>query len=217
VKGGTWRNVYVGSYTKATNGDVHVRLSGCTVSLVTPSHNASTSGTIYLELEDVTVQNGIFCGNINSGNVYGDVNVTFGENVTFGSFYAGSQTAGNIDGTVTVTVDGADLTGMHLTGKAKNDTATNGGSILVYKSGTLGTYSDFTQFVDQSVQTLRGDMNGDGDVTDADALYLLRHTLFSDRYPIDQSGDVNGDGDVTDADALYLLRFTLFPDRYPLN
>jgi len=64
---------------------------------------------------------------------------------------------------------------------------------------------------------LRGDMNGDAEVTDADALYLLRHTLFSDRYPIEQSGDVNGDGDVTDADALYLLRFTLFPGRYPLN
>ena len=66
-------------------------------------------------------------------------------------------------------------------------------------------------------QVIRGDMNGDDQVTDADALYLLRHTLFSDRYPIDQPGDVNGDGQVTDADALYLLRFTLFPERYPLN
>ena len=64
---------------------------------------------------------------------------------------------------------------------------------------------------------VKGDMNGDGVVTDADALYLLRHTLFADRYPISQSGDVNGDGDVTDADALYLLRNTLFPDRYPLH
>lgn len=66
-------------------------------------------------------------------------------------------------------------------------------------------------------ETQRGDMNSDGEVTDADALYLLRHTLFADRYPIDQSGDVNGDGETSDADALYLLRYTLFPDRYPLN
>ena len=63
----------------------------------------------------------------------------------------------------------------------------------------------------------RGDMNGDGEVTDADALYLLRHTLFAEKYPIGQSGDVNGDGEATDADALYLLRYALFPDRYPLQ
>ena len=67
------------------------------------------------------------------------------------------------------------------------------------------------------VRRLMGDMNDDGVVSDADALYLLRHTLFSDRYPINQSGDVNGDGEVSDADALYLLRFTLFPGRYPLH
>lgn len=61
-----------------------------------------------------------------------------------------------------------------------------------------------------------GDFNGDNVATDADALYLLRHTLFEDRYPISGNGDVNGDGMLTDADALYLLRYTLFPERYPL-
>jgi len=81
------------------------------------------------------------------------------------------------------------------------------------------TYAENNAFirVETALAALRGDMNGDGGVTDADALYLLRHTLFADRYPIDQSGDVDGDGEVTDADALYLLRFTLFPDRYPLQ
>lgn len=62
----------------------------------------------------------------------------------------------------------------------------------------------------------RGDMNGDGVADDADALYLLRFTLFPDRFQLAQPGDVNGDGYVDDADALYLLRFTLFPERFPL-
>ena len=62
-----------------------------------------------------------------------------------------------------------------------------------------------------------GDFDTNGQVTDADALYLLRNTLFPDRYPIEQPGDVNGDNEVSDADALYLLRHTLFPSRYPLN
>lgn len=61
-----------------------------------------------------------------------------------------------------------------------------------------------------------GDMNSDGQVNDADALYLLRYTLFPSRYPISIDGDVNADGEVNDADALYLLRYTLFPGRYPL-
>lgn len=61
-----------------------------------------------------------------------------------------------------------------------------------------------------------GDMNSDGEVNDADALYLLRYTLFPSRYPISIDGDVNNDGETNDADALYLLRYTLFPSRYPL-
>ena len=67
-----------------------------------------------------------------------------------------------------------------------------------------------------SSEEVPGDFNGDFYVTDADALYLLRHTLFADRYPVYTDGDVNSDGVITDADALYLLRHTLFADRYPL-
>lgn len=65
-------------------------------------------------------------------------------------------------------------------------------------------------------QVVAGDMNGDDELNDADALYLLRFTLFPSRYPLAMDGDVNSDGAVSDADALYLLRHTLFPARYPL-
>ena len=67
-----------------------------------------------------------------------------------------------------------------------------------------------------SESQLRGDLNGDNELNDADAMYLLRHTLFPGRYPIYQNGDVSADGAVNDADAMYLLRHTLFPSRYPL-
>jgi len=64
--------------------------------------------------------------------------------------------------------------------------------------------------------SIPGDMDENGTVTDADALYLLRYTLFPGRFPVYQNSDVNADGQTTDADALYLLRHTLFPDRFPL-
>ena len=221
VLSGTWRNIYMGSYKGAVVGNISFVAKNCTVTaLIQPSYSGPVDGNITMELENVTAKN-IFCGNAYSGNVSGNVDVTLGAGVKAEEIYAGSRDKGDVGGTVTVTVDGADLTATKLFGKCKT-AGTVGKSVLVYKSGTLGAYSDFDEFVDKSAEpeepaVLRGDMNGDGFVTDADALYLLRHTLFEDRYPISQSGDVNGDNVVTDADALYLLRFTLFEERYPLS
>ena len=67
------------------------------------------------------------------------------------------------------------------------------------------------------LRILRGDMNADGKLTSADAVYLLRHTLMPSVYPIAQNTDVNGDGATTSADAVYLLRHTLMPALYPLK
>lgn len=66
-------------------------------------------------------------------------------------------------------------------------------------------------------KVLPGDVDGSGEVTDRDAVYLLYHTFLADRYPVNQDCDFNGDGEVTDKDAIYLLYHTFLPESYPLH
>ena len=64
---------------------------------------------------------------------------------------------------------------------------------------------------------VRGDFTGDENADSTDAIYLLRHVLFGDDYPLNQSGDFTGEGECGSNDAIYLLRHVLFGDDYPLN
>ncbi len=88
-------------------------------------------------------------------------------------------------------------------------------SSVIYQPGA--TYLDNEKLNLYAVWTRFGDFNSDELVTDADALYLLYHTIFGNSYPIEQNCDYNNDGEVTDSDALYLLYHTIFGDSYPLN
>lgn len=63
---------------------------------------------------------------------------------------------------------------------------------------------------------LVGDVNGDDEVNDRDAVYLLYYTFRPDKYPVNQNCDFNNDGEVNDRDAVYLLYYTFRPDKYPI-
>lgn len=66
-------------------------------------------------------------------------------------------------------------------------------------------------------EIIRGDFDDNGVVDKKDVIYLLRHTLNSDLYQLNQSGDMNGDGTVDKNDVVYLLRHILLPELYPLK
>ena len=67
-------------------------------------------------------------------------------------------------------------------------------------------------------KVIRGDVNGDNSVNNADAIYLLYNVIFGDSaYPVNQDCDFNGDGIVSNADAIYLLYHVIFGEAYPLK
>lgn len=77
--------------------------------------------------------------------------------------------------------------------------------IIVLSVSVFTVYAAFdTPFLPVPDQTA-GDLNGDKQVTQADAIHLLMHTYFPSEYRVDQNCDFNGDGVLTDADAVYLL------------
>ena len=77
------------------------------------------------------------------------------------------------------------------------------------------TVISFGKMVDPN-QIETGDLNKDGAVDEDDAIYLLRHVLLGDSYPVDQDADYDKNGIVDEDDAIYLLRHVANPVNYPL-
>ena len=96
------------------------------------------------------------------------------------------------------------------------ETITNGFTISGFDSSTVGTktitvtYSGFTTTFEVTVveQKLTGDVDGDGEVSDWDAILLNRYLAGWKNVTLDLSvADIDGDGEVSDWDAIILERY----------
>ena len=120
-----------------------------------------------------------------------------------------------------------DTTGMELSvyySDGSGHIVTEGYTLEGYSSTELGPVKVSVscegltaELVVEIVEYLPGDFDGNLTVDEDDAIYLLRHVLFPELYPVYFPGDFTVDSQVTEDDAIYLLRHVLFPEMYPLT
>jgi len=164
------------------NGSVDFYLSLSTSGTQYFDCTQTSSGTIYLYKQ---------IGNASSSHT-----VTFNANNGTGTM--GAQTA---SASTALTANAFTRPGFKFTGW---NTAANGGGDA-YADGTLYSFAADTTLYAQ--WAAYGDVDGDGDVTDADRTKLARFLAGWSGYEISESvSDVNDDGEVTDADRTILAR-----------
>ena len=79
-------------------------------------------------------------------------------------------------------------------------------------------YTTYEEIPSLGDEILLGDVDGDGNVTNADVLMIYRYIYNAELYPLDVTvGDVDGDGSVTNADVLMIYRYIYNPELYPIG
>ena len=78
------------------------------------------------------------------------------------------------------------------------------------------SYIRFEDDVEDDPYKIHADLNGDGEINKDDAIYMLRHVVYPEKYPVPGNCDVDGSEVVDKDDAIYLLRHVVYPEKYPL-
>jgi len=141
VMSGTWRQIYIANYASGTiNGNAKLKMTGGTVThYVQPAYQCSITGDLVMDITNADIGS-IVCCNTRDWTISGDSLVTVGKDTTVSSITCGGTNA-KITGKIYLTIDGADLGGVSITGKKTS--ATVGGSELILKSGTVDTVTSF--------------------------------------------------------------------------
>lgn len=78
------------------------------------------------------------------------------------------------------------------------------------------SYVKFADDVYDDPYKIHADLNGDDKINKDDAIYMLRHVVYPEKYSVPGNCDVDGNEVVDKDDAVYLLRHVVYPEKYPL-
>ena len=179
IKSGSWRNIYYGTYTGSVTGDAKLTMTGGTVTnYIQSGYNSSVDGNCYVNISGISAGGRITAGPTNSNSVAGNATVVLGKNIS-GTPIIAPCASGNITGTYTLVLDGADVTNMTVSGKNITK-GTVGASTLLLQSGTVGAATDFNSVILDGYIKLAADADLSMEVQGDSYLDLCGHTLTGD-------------------------------------
>lgn len=150
IRSGVWKNVYVGGFACTVGTTAKLTMTGGeVVTGLYSNYRKNVADSVTIDISNTKI-GALYCGNAFKENLSADVTLTLGEGFSCPTVYAGSRDEGNLTGTVTIIVDGADLTDTALYGVCKNVNETGATiekSVLLLKDGTLGSFEGFEEVI----------------------------------------------------------------------
>ena len=150
IHSGVWKNVYVGGFACTVGTTSKFTMTGGeVVTGLYANYRKNTGESVTMDISNAKIGK-LYCGNAYKEDLSADVTLTLGEGFSCPIVYAGSRDEGNVNGTVTIIVDGADLTDTGLYGICQNvngNGATVKKSILILKDGKLSSTEGFNKVI----------------------------------------------------------------------
>ena len=150
IHSGVWKNIYVGGFACTVGTTSKFTMTGGeVVTGLYANYRKNTGESVTMDISNAKIGK-LYCGNAYKEDLSADVTLTLGEGFSCPIVYAGSRDEGNVNGTVTIIVDGADLTDTGLYGICQNvngNGATVKKSILILKDGKLSSMEGFDKVI----------------------------------------------------------------------
>lgn len=140
--------------------------------------------------------------------------VTVPERITSSTLIISDETVSKINANTTVSTLLSNINEAQYCAIFNGETQLNDDDIV--GTGMVIKLFDGTDEKASYTLVVTGDLDGNGFITDRDAIYLLYNTFLPQQYPLTQNCDFDKDGYVTDKDAIYLLYHTFLPETYPI-